>query len=142
MPPFSRCFPFLTDNSFGVLIICCQYFVDVIGKKIELDNKINRICSLAGKSALLFFAVFFMIFCFSANASFWANPFISLLIFRGFLLNLVLVWLNDLVFVYKISGCGFKSCCRYLLVLKNVTIKFNRSYWFSNMWTCGGRSGR
>ena len=30
------------------------------------------------------------------------------------LMNTHHVWLNGWVFVYKLSGCGFKSCCCYL----------------------------
>ena len=38
--------------------------------------------------------------------------------------NLAMVWLNDWVFIYKVSGCGFESCCGHLIknkvrILKN-----------------------
>ena len=33
------------------------------------------------------------------------------------------VWLNGWVFIYKLSGCGFKSCCSHL----NRALKFPKS---------------
>ena len=42
------------------------------------------------------------------------------------------IWLNDWVFVYKLSGCGFESCCCHLI---NLYISYTLTIWLRNLNT-------